>query len=100
MAFSGQESFIFKNIAADTPAFSAEGGRYVLAVSATFGGGNVQLQMLAADGTTWVAPKDIGGSANNLTAAGSQTIDIPPGSYRVHVVTATAVYATVARVPA
>lgn len=86
------------NVSADTAAFTLKGGRYVLTVAATFGGGNVQLQILAADGSTWVAPKDIGGSANNLTAAGSQTIDLPACQARFHVVTATAVYASVARV--
>lgn len=75
-----------------------KGGRYVLSVHATFGGGNVQVQMLALDGTTWVTPMNIAGSANNLTGDGSQTMDLSPGTYRIHIVTATAVYAAVARV--
>lgn len=95
---SATDSYIASNISAPTAAFPLKGGRYVLTAVATFGGGNVQVQILAADGSTWVAPKDIGGSANNLTAAGSQTIDLPACRARINVVTATAVYAAVARV--
>lgn len=95
---TASDAVSFGPITANTSAFTLKGGRYVFNAVATFGGGNVQLQMLAADGTSWVAPKDIGGSANNLTAAGSQTVDLPAGQFRVAVTTATAVYASVARV--
>lgn len=87
------------NASADSPATVLKGGRYVFSVHATFGGGNVQVQQLALDGSTWVVPMNIAGNANNLTADGSQTLDLSPGTYRIHVVTATAVYAACARVP-
>lgn len=87
------------NASADSAAKVLMGGRYVLSVHATFGGGNVQVQQLALDGATWVIPMNIAGSANNLTADGSVAMDLPSGQYRIHVVTATAVYASLARVP-
>lgn len=87
------------NGSADSAAKPLIGGRYLLSVHATFGGGNVQVQQLALDETTWVVPMNIAGNANNLTADGSQTMDLSPGTYRIHVVTATAVYAALARVP-
>lgn len=90
---------LFSNIAATTAAFYLKGGRYVIMATATFGGGNVQLQALGPDGTNFVAPKDIGGSANNLTAAGSQTVDLPSGQYRFLIATATAVFCSVFGVP-
>lgn len=69
------------------------GGKYALVVSATFGGGNVQLQVLANDGSTWV---NVG---SNVTAAGLSNYDLPPGQYQFVVTTATAVYASITRVP-
>lgn len=70
------------------------GGRYQVAVgAATFGGGNVVLQQLSNDGTTWFAI----GTA--ITAVGANVSEIPPGKYRLLVTTATGVYATVTRIP-
>jgi hypothetical protein len=46
------ESKQFSNIAATTAAFTLKGGKYVLIATATFGGGNIQLQILALDGST------------------------------------------------
>lgn len=60
--------------------------------TATFGGGTVKLQVLLADGSTWV---DVAGGS--LTAAGATAVLwLPPGSYRVNIATATAVYAYLA----
>jgi microcystin-dependent protein len=84
---SATESKQFSNISATTAAFSLLGGKYGLDVSATFGGGNVQLQTLSLDGSTWVS---VGSS---ITTAGLTTFDLPPGQYRLAVTTATAVYA-------
>ena len=75
------------------------GGRYVLTAHATWGGGNITLQLLCPDGSTYVSPKDIGGSANTLTADGSQTIDCPPGQYTIKVTTASAIYVSVTSIP-
>jgi hypothetical protein len=42
----------FSNIAATTAAFALKGGKYARVASATFGGGNLQLQTLSLDGST------------------------------------------------
>ena len=93
------QSYIASNISATTAAFTLNGGRYVMAAHATWGGGNITLQLLCPDGSTFVSVKDIGGSANTLTADGSQTMDCPPGQYRITVTTASAIYASIASVP-
>ena len=83
----------FSNISATTAAFTLDGGKYGLDVTATFGGGSVQLQKLAADGATWA---NVGAA---ITANGVQTADVPAGSYRVAIATATAVYVNLRRIP-
>jgi hypothetical protein len=87
------ESHAFSNISATTPPFGLYGGKYGLDVTATFGGGNVQLQTLAPDGSTWV---NVGSS---ITTAGFANYDLPPGQYRLAITTATAVYAALTIVP-
>lgn len=84
---------VFSNISATTAAFALLGGKYCCAVTATFSGGSVQLQMLAVDGATWF---NLGAA---FTVAGSQNFDLPAGQYRFVITTATAVYAVVANVP-
>jgi hypothetical protein len=69
------------------------GGLYSFQATATWGGGNVQIQQLSGDGSTLV---NIG---TNLTANGQNTIYLPPGSFKLLVTTATAVYASLIRVP-
>lgn len=71
-------------------------GRYVLIVTATWGGGSLALKALASNGSTYVTVDDIAGAAASLTADGSFTVDLPAGSYRIDITTATAVYATLA----
>jgi hypothetical protein len=85
---SSTDGLQFSNIAATTTGKSLKGGKYASVVSATFGGGNVQWQTLALDGSTWI---NVGSSitANNFVVLG----DLPPGQYRLSVTTATAVYA-------
>ncbi len=87
------ESKQFSNISATTSPFVLKGGKYGVAVVATFGGGSVILQGLSFDGTTYVTV------ATSFTVAGYVTCDIPPGTYRFTITTATAVYATVTSVP-
>ena len=86
------QSVQFSNIAATTPAFALKGGTYGLTVTATFGGGNVQLQILSLDGATWLNV----GSA--ITANGFVCQALPPGQYRIAITTATAVYAALTSV--
>jgi len=74
-------------------AFTLLGGRYAFGIAATFGGGTVALQQLFPDGTTYV------NAATPLTTSGQQILDLPPGTYKINVVTATNVQGFVARVP-
>jgi hypothetical protein len=68
------------------------GGRYQVTVLATWGGGNITFQKLGPDGTTYLNV-DSAYSAN-----GGGTYDLPPGTYKFAVVTATAVHADVSRI--
>jgi hypothetical protein len=85
----------FSNISANTAAFTLLGGKYAVAAIATFGGGSVKLQALGPDGSTYLSVA----SGTDFTAAGYGTVDLPPGQYRFTIATATAVYASVYRVP-
>ena len=81
-----------KNNVADAPKFLV-GGLYELSGIGTWSAGNVEVQQLALDGTTWIA------TGTKLTANGVATIYLAPGQYRLVVTTATGVYASLARVP-
>lgn len=83
------EVFSFSNISATPASFILRGGNYGLTVSATFGGGNVALQRLSPDGSTYVTV------ITALTAAGYASANLPNGTYRLLITTATAVYADV-----
>ena len=89
------ESVQFSNISATTAAFTLRGGAaYALTVHATFGGGNLQLQILAIDNTTWL---NVG---STVTADGITTYsNLPPDQYRIVVTTATGVFAALTRIP-
>ena len=69
------------------------GGRGVLKAHATWGGGNIQLQQLSPDGSTFVP---ITGAT--LTADGTVAFDAGPGLMQLQIVTATGVYAGIDRV--
>ena len=85
----------FSNIGATTAAFALLGGKYDAAVVATFNLGSVKLQTLGPDGVTWLSVL----AATDFAAAGYAVIDLPAGQYRFTVATATAVYASVYRIP-
>jgi hypothetical protein len=85
----------FSNIAATTAAFVLNGGYYMVAAVATFGGGSVELQILGPDQSTWLSAP----TALKLTAAGTIAGYLPPGQYRFAIATSTAVYCSVAGVP-
>lgn len=76
----------YANISATTAAFRNRAGQYSLTVIGSWGGGSVQLQILAGDGATWVNV----GSA--ITANSFNTVILPEGMYQFVVTTATAVY--------
>ena len=85
----------FSNISATTAAFNLDGGYYFCACVATFGGGNVELQVLGPDQSTWLSAP----TALKFTAAGTIAGYLPPGQYRFAIATATGVYCSVAGVP-
>jgi len=79
----------YSNISASTGNIDVPAGKYMAGAVATFGGGSVKLQRLLADGTTYASVS----SATDFTAAGNGTVDLPEGTYRFTIATATAVYA-------
>ena len=102
------EAFLISNQAAGSYPFRLDiGGRYMMTVHATFGGGTVKLQVLGPDGVTYL---DVQGTFNNAGAEvdlvistfssdGTKVYDLAPGQYKFLVTTATAVYAAIARCP-
>jgi hypothetical protein len=89
----GTEHNEFANIAATPAAFALTGGAYALAVSATFGGGSIDLQTTVPGGAA-VSVLD-----TPFVANGYKTVTIPPGTYSLVITTATAVFASLTRIP-
>ena len=87
--FNSAEAVSFKNISATTASFKLRGGNYTVTAHATWGGGNVVLQRLAADASTYV------NVITALTADGCASVNLPGGTYRFAVTTATGVYVDV-----
>ena len=81
------ESYQFSNISATTGAVALQGGKYGLAISATWNAGNAQLETLSQDGSTWI---NVGTA---ISANGFSTYNLPAGQYRLAITSATAVYA-------
>ena len=101
-----QESYQQANVAAGTCGpIILEGGRYQLSAHATWGGGNLKLQQLLPDGSTYFSLFGQPSTATpttwvgTLTADGVLYFDLPPGTYQVVVTTATASYFNLTRVP-
>jgi hypothetical protein len=67
------QSFQFAGISATSAPFYCDGGNRALTVSATFGGGNIQLQILSFDKVTWI---NVG---SPITANGFVSQALPPG---------------------
>lgn len=80
-------------LTAGTPFQIKQGGRYQVTVLATWGGGTVTFQQLGPDGATYLNVD------NDYTANQGYLYDLPPGTYKFVVVTATAVSFSVNRVP-
>lgn len=85
----------FSNISATTAAFALPGGQYMLSGVATWSTGNIEVQALGPDGSTWLSLP----TAMKLTASGMISAYLPPGQYRLTVTTATAIYASLVRIP-
>lgn len=83
------DRFSFSNLSVTPAAFMLSGGLYGVTAVATFGGGSITLQRLAADDSTYVT------CLTAFTAAGYATVSLPPGTYKLTIATATAVYADV-----
>ena len=83
---SSRESKQFLNISATTAAFTLRGGRYGIDITASWGGGSVTLQHLAADGSTWITVVPA------FTIENYSVADLQVGDYRFLVVTSTAIY--------
>lgn len=83
----------YSSVAASQTGFKLLGGTYGMTVTATWGGGSVDLKKLSADGSTYVSVL-----TTTFTANAYQTVNIPPGTYQLTVTTATAVYADITSV--
>lgn len=83
------ENTSFSNISATPASFTLRGGNYGVTVKATWGGGSVTLQRLSPDATTYVTVMTA------FTADGYANGNLPGGTYRLLVATATAIYVDV-----
>lgn len=94
--YNSIENHSFSNLSATPAVFTLRGGNYSLTLHANFsGGGTVDLQRLAPDGATFVSVLQ-GGTA--FSADGSQNVNLPSGTYKLVIATATAVYADIVAV--
>lgn len=84
---------LLSNASATSAVFDWPGGRGWFAAKATWGGGSVGLQYMLPDNTTYVA------AHTALTADGGVAFELPPCKVKAVVATATAVYASAARIP-
>ena len=102
-----QESYNQKDVAAGTYGpILLDGGRYRLSAKSTWGGGNLVLQQLLPDGSTFFTLFGRPSDATPTTWVGSlladgvvDFLDLPPGTYQVVITTAIANYFSLTRVP-
>ena len=84
----------FANIGAVTTApFTLKGGKYAVITKST-GAGSISLTALSPDGVTFVPT-----FTPIAAVAGYAVIDLPPGVYRVEIVTFTANFISITSVP-
>jgi hypothetical protein len=84
------EKQVVSNSSSNSTNFALRGGNYGVAVHAgAYGGGNIALQRLGDDGSTWL------NVLAAFTADGIGNVSLPAGTYRFGVTTATGVYASV-----
>lgn len=89
------DGYFAQGISATTAAFPLTGGKYGVDALATWGGGSVKLQRVAGDGSSLISVS----SATDFTANGYATIDLPSGSYKLVIATATGVFVQIRRIP-
>ena len=87
--FTANQNRVFANILATPADFTLRGGLYGVSAKATWGGGSATLQRLSIDGSTYVTV------LTAFTATGYATVSLPPGTYRLAVTTATALFAEI-----
>lgn len=87
------DGFVISNEGAGSYAFTLLGGLYSLVATGTWGGGNLALEILGPDGSTYVSVLPA------ITASGYATLSLPKGAYKFVVTTATAVYAALLGIP-
>jgi len=80
------ENIVLANKSATPASFTLRGGNYSIEAVATWGGGSVTLNRLAADGSTYVS------TGISFTANGYQNQNLPSGTYQLAIASATAVY--------
>jgi len=95
MSATAQDAKSFSGISASTTGFYLKGGTYLIEAVATWGGGNIELQALGPDGSTYLSLP----TALKLTANGTIQGQLAPGLYRFTVTTATAITCSVAGIP-
>ena len=83
--YNSVETASFVGISATPVSFLLRGGQYAVTVTATWGGGSLTFQRLAADGATYVT------CLTAFTADGYATVNLPAGRYRLLIASATAV---------
>jgi hypothetical protein len=85
---------VFNNISATTAPFALSPGQYVLAGHAATWGSGLSLQLLSADGATWLT---VASAARNADGV-SDPIALPSGLYRVQLTTMSGLYLTISSV--
>jgi hypothetical protein len=85
--------FKVSNVSTTQGPFELLGGKYGVTCHATFGGGTVDVSILAPDGTTYIPINQT--SSHTFSADGYFAIDLPPCEIEVVPTTATAVYVSV-----
>lgn len=94
MAFTDFKNGVTFTVLSATPAtFTLLGGRYAVAVNATWGGGSATLQVQMPDGSTYVT------ILTAFTVDGAAIVDLPAATYKMTVATATALQGFVIPVP-
>ncbi len=84
--FNTPEIFTYSNISASTAPFTLRGGQYGITVHATWSSGSVTLQRLAVDNSTYVTV------LTAFSADGYASVNLPSGTYKFTVATASAIY--------
>jgi hypothetical protein len=86
MSWNTTEVVAFSNISATPASFKLRGGSYGVTATASWGGGSATLQRLATDGATYVT------CLTAFSADGYASVNLPSGTYRIAVATASALY--------